>query len=266
MLDQFIDKGHNYLHTIFSYFMTIKHPFLPFQIHSSWKAFFTEEIQYILKEIYKALDIEEETTPPVNLMLRFFELDLYSMKAVVLGQDPYPQKGVATGRAFEVKPLQSWHDSFRNTSLRNIVRALYSMDEENETLTFTQIKKEILEQRFQILHPDELFKHWEKQGVLLLNTSFSCKIGKPGSHSAIWLPFTQRLLSYINKQQPELYWLLWGAHARKMVSHLSLKNVLKSHHPMICSDRAEDFLFGKINHFRELRKTIDWGVSNIKST
>lgn len=246
--------------------MFTNNPLLPASIHYSWESFFTEEVLVILNKIYKALDIEEETTPPVNLMLRFFELDLSVMKAVVLGQDPYPQKGVATGRAFEVKPLQSWHDSFRNTSLRNIVRALYSMDEENDILTFTQIKKEILEQRFQILPPDELFKHWEKQGVLLLNTSFSCKIDKPGSHSAIWFSFTQRLLSYINKQQPELYWLLWGAHARNAVSHLTLQNVLKSHHPMICSHRADDFLFGKTNHFRELREIIDWGVGNIKST
>lgn len=246
--------------------MIIKHPFFSFQIHSSWEVFFTEEIQSILKEIYEALDKEEETTPPVNEMLRFFELDLNSIKAVLLGQDPYPQQGVATGRAFEVKPLRSWHHSFRNTSLRNIVRALYSMDDENEPLTFTQIKKEMLEQRFHIPPPDELFKQWEQQGVLLLNTSFSCKIGAPGSHSAIWLPFTQRLLFYINHQKPELYWLLWGAHARKVVSHLPLKNVLKSHHPMICSNREEDFLFGKINHFRELRDIIDWGVANIRST
>ena len=246
--------------------MTIKHPFLPLKIHSSWNAFFTEEIQSILKEIYATLDKEEETTPPVNLMLRFFELDLSAMKAVVLGQDPYPQEGVATGRAFEVKPLQSWHDSFRNTSLRNIVRALYSMDDENESLTFTQIRKEMLDHRFHILPPDQLFRHWEQQGVLLLNTSFSCRVGAPGSHATIWLSFTQKLLSYMNEQQTELYWLLWGAHARNAVSHLTLQNVLKSHHPMICSHRADDFLFGKTNHFRELREIIDWGVGNIKST
>ncbi|HLW08147.1 MAG TPA: hypothetical protein VKY45_11360, partial [Marinilabiliaceae bacterium] len=131
------------------------HPLLPESIHSSWDSFFSEEIQQSLNVIYDILKNEEEITPPVNLMLRFFELDLSAIKVVVLGQDPYPQKGVASGRAFEVKSLQSWHDSFRNTSLRNIVRALYSMYEENDTLTFTQIKKEILDGRFYILPPNE---------------------------------------------------------------------------------------------------------------
>lgn len=243
--------------------MLKNHPLLPESTHSSWDYFFNEEIQQSLNLIYDILKNEEEITPPANLMLRFFELDLSAIKVIVLGQDPYPQEGVATGRAFEVKSLQSWHDSFRNTSLRNIVRALYSMDDENDPLTFTQIKKEILDDQFHILPPNQLFEHWENEGVLLLNTSFSCKIGSPGSHSDMWLPFTLQLLSYINEQQPEIYWLLWGAHARKVVNHFALKNVLKSHHPMICSNREEDFLFGKINHFRELKEIIDWGAGKL---
>lgn len=236
-------------------------PLIPASVHSSWKVFLTDEIRQILSAIAEVLSHEKEFTPPLKFILRFLELDLSSMKVVILGQDPYPQKGVATGRAFEVGPLQSWHDSFRNSSLRNIVRSLYFMKKgETAPLTYTQIKKELIERRFKILSPNLLFKHWESQGVLLLNTSFSCRIGDPGSHSSIWLPFTQRLLAYINEQRPHIYWLLWGAHAQKIVGHLNLENVMTSHHPMICSQRENDFLFGKTNHFRELREVVDWGV------
>lgn len=242
--------------------MHTKNPLLPTSIHHSWVSFFSDEVLHHLSSIYKVLSDEEDITPATQVMLRFFQLDLSLMKVVILGQDPYPQKGVATGRAFEVKPLISWHQPFKNTSLRNIVRALYFMNHESNPLTFTQIKREMLNGSFHILPPNELFQHWENEGVLLLNTSFSCKIGEPASHSRIWMPFTKRLLTYINVQQPNLHWLLWGSHAREVVADLTLRNVLTSHHPMICSNREGDFLFGEVNHFRVLKNSINWGVGD----
>src|SRR5690554_7646024 len=106
--------------SFFNLCMFTNDPLIPASVHSSWKVFLTDEIRQILSAIAVVLSHEKEFTPPLKFILRFLELDLSSMKVVILGQDPYPQKGVATGRAFEVEPLQSWHDSFRNSSLRNI--------------------------------------------------------------------------------------------------------------------------------------------------
>ncbi|WP_291859738.1 uracil-DNA glycosylase [Marinilabilia sp.] len=240
---------------------------LPSDIHSSWKLFFTQEVLSILDEVENKIGIanSEEITPAVNDMLRFLTLDLSKAKVVILGQDPYPQKGVATGRAFEVGPLRSWTGSFRNTSLRNIVRALYAA-EKKEFRTFNSVKNEIADGRFVLLPPNQLFKHWERQGVLLLNTSFSCNLGKPGSHSKHWKPFTDRLLDYINQACPDLIWFLWGNHAQKAVEHLDLKHSISTTHPMICHKRADDFLFGDTNAFEATHKLIDWTGEDKKAS
>jgi uracil-DNA glycosylase len=113
---------------------------LPSDIHPSWKPFFTKEVLSIVDEIENNIGIanDQEITPVTDKMLRFLTLDLSKAKIIILGQDPYPQKGVATGRAFEVGPLKSWTESFRNTSLRNIVRALY-LSETNEIKPFSDI-------------------------------------------------------------------------------------------------------------------------------
>lgn len=43
---------------------------------------------------------------------------------------------------------------------------------------------------FPILPPPALFDHWERQGVLMLNASLTCRLNAPGSHREVWLPFT----------------------------------------------------------------------------
>lgn len=234
--------------------------FLSKNIHSSWYDFFTNDINKKLKEIEKNLEKEEDVTPPFDRMLWFFELDLSNIEVVIIGQDPYPQKGVATGRAFEVGNITSWFDKFPNTSLKNIVRALYALNDNDTILKYNEIKEEIKNNRFSILSPQKIFKHWEEQGVLLINSSFSVAVGKPDSHTKIWESFTNELLRYINSQMPEAHWMLWGAHAKNKVEQLTIKNKSVSRHPMLCSNHEDDFLFGKINHFKLLQDRIDWGV------
>ena len=225
-------------------------------IHPSWSLFFTADIANLTREIMRKVLADGFVTPNQTAMLRFLTTDLSASKVVILGQDPYPQEGVATGRAFEVGSLVSWQQPFRNTSLRNIVRALYA-SRFDKILTFKEVRS-LIGSDFPLLPPSKLFEFWEKQGVLLLNTSFSCRINKPGSHSAIWQLFTHELLNYVNQQQPELIWLLWGNHARLAVEHLSIKNGFYSTHPMICHERPDDFLYGEINHFKATSHLIDW--------
>ncbi len=240
---------------------------LPSKIHPSWKPFFTGEVLTIIGEITNKIRLEDEKeiTPLSENILRFLNIDLSKAKIIILGQDPYPQKGIATGRAFEVGPLQSWTESFRNTSLRNIVRALY-YSETKELKNFQEIKKELAIGSFSLLSPSRLFTHWEQQGVLLLNTSFSCTVGKPGSHSRYWKPFTDRLLEYVNKIHPEIIWFLWGNHAQKAVEHIDIRKSIFTTHPMICHKRENDFLFGKTNVFEVTKDLIDWTGRNEKAS
>jgi uracil-DNA glycosylase len=232
---------------------------IPDKVHPSWHDFLDSSISELLGDIGRKLTDEPAgaITPPFRQMLRFLELDLLKAKVVIIGQDPYPQPGVATGRAFEVGPLGSWTDSFRNASLRNIVRTLYAA-KVGKVKKYSEIKKELEANRFSLLPPNLLFKHWEKQGVLLLNTSFSCRVGKPGSHATLWNVFTKSLLAYINQSNSALIWFLWGNHAREVVSHLTLARSIETTHPMICHQRPNDFLFGDKNVFKETMDLVDW--------
>ncbi len=226
-------------------------------VHSSWAGFLSDHsVCSRLSEAESAL-AGEYFTPPSGKVLRFLGLPLNEMKVVILGQDPYPTEGVATGRAFEVGGLQSWKAPYRNVSLKNILRAIYS-SRKGAIRSYNQV---VNDPEFSILPPDLLFSSWENQGALLLNTAFTCAVGNPGKHSSLWQPFTKLLLEYIAGENPDLVWLLWGNHAQKAVSHINPVNSLRSMHPMMCypgRDRENDFLYGRLNHFHETRSLVNW--------
>jgi uracil-DNA glycosylase len=227
-----------------------------YEIHPSWDDFISNQSAE-LAEIEKK--IENNYTPTSERILRFLNVDLAKIKVIILGQDPYPQKGVATGRAFEVGTLKSWGEKFNNVSLKNIVRAIYKAEKKN-IVKYSQIINSELNNSFFIHSPQTLFQHWEEHGVLLLNTSFTCEIGKPGSHKKIWNQFSQELLKFINEKNGNILWFLWGDHAMKATEEISIKeeNKIASFHPMMCYDRENDFLYTTPNCFEKTWDLIDW--------
>ena len=227
--------------------------------HNSWKFFLTEEINQLIHNIESEIK-DDNINPEAENVLRFLEQDLEQIKVLILGQDPYPQKGAATGRAFEVGNLCSWLSPFRNISLKNIVRAIYQ-SEYGKTMKFAELKQKIEDGSFPIKAPDQLFESWSRQGVLLLNTSFTCQTGKPGSHAKTWEPFTRKLLEFIAVQQPDIIWFLWGNHAINITTGIPIKNKIETMHPMMCyeaQNRVKDFLFGEINPFKATSSLINW--------
>lgn len=194
---------------------------LPANIDSSWHAFLNDGGFKMINKI--AAETGKNINPDAENVLRFLKVNLDNVKVVILGQDPYPQKGIATGRAFEVGGLASWRQNFRQISLKNIVRLLHKnynrIFSYEDILSFRQIQNEIETGKFPILPPDKLFESWENQGVLLLNTSFTCIPGMPGSHELIWHDFSCRLLSYISSRL-ECHWFLWGKHSQQRMVYI----------------------------------------------
>lgn len=229
-------------------------------IHHSWNDFLSSDTISELKKLEeKITSLHQEFTPLPKNVLKFLKVPLDEVRVLILGQDPYPQKGVATGRAFEVGTLTSWTDKFSNVSLKNIIRAIY-FAYQKEYLKYSEIKNQ-LGVTVPLKKPDELFVNWEKQGVLLLNTSFTCEVGKSNSHEKFWHAFTISLLKYISKTNPEIIWFLWGNNAKTVVSGIDIQNKIESLHPMMCYQKAgrdDDFLFGKKNAFMETKHLINW--------
>jgi len=233
---------------------------IPQNIHSSWKNFLNNGMIPILSDIDSKLGTNINPTRP-EVILRFMTIDLTKVKVVWLGQDVYPAKGVATGRSFEVGGLTDWNSTFRQVSLKNIVRLIHKtyndIHEYSNIKGFKEIQELIKQGDFPILQPVEWFHSLEQQGVLFLNTSFTCEVGKPNSHKALWAEFSEHVLAYISTVRPDLVWFLWGKEAIANKQFLRSGVLKESRHPMMCSEKYEDD-FLKSDCFKSTMSDINW--------
>jgi uracil-DNA glycosylase len=135
---------------------------------------------------------------------------LPSVKAVILGQDPYHGAGQAHGLSFSVRegtPLPP--------SLKNIFVEL------SENLSLPPPKSGDL-------------TRWAKEGVLLLNSILTVEEGKPGSHSDFgWQDLTDQIIRIVSEKRERVAFLLWGSHAQKKEALIDRKKhlIIKTPHP-----------------------------------
>ena len=228
-------------------------------IHKSWQPFLTEEIVDELKLIESKLGDSINPEDPSKI-LRFLSVDLSKVKVIWLGQDVYPSIGVATGRAFEVGNLISWTESFRQVSLKNIIRLIHKnyngIDRYEHIKKYSNIKEEMQSGEFKIKPPIEWFDSLEQQGVLFLNTAFTCEVGIPNSHKELWSHFSQKVLQYISVRNPNVIWFLWGKEAISNKEYIQ-GQFFESRHPSRVSEKYEDD-FLKFEGFKETMNQINW--------
>lgn len=238
-------------------------------IHHSWKEFFkNNKVQMELKIIEEKIS-GEQFTPSPNVALRFASLDLKQIRIAIIGKDPYPQAGIATGRSFEVNGVRSWFDPAINSSLKNMIKAIHkSHFNYDEGSSIAKVREDINQTVFPILPPNEAFSHWEEQGVLFLNTAFTCRQGgfeEAGSHLSHWKKFFDLLLLHITKHNQDIKYFLWGD-ARKYAKHLQKHGVneqllYQSKHPCTNGDnrgyeRNSNFLNNPC--FEDTKEEIKW--------
>ncbi len=208
----------------------------------------------MLKSIYTAVSATG-FLPDEDRVLRVLSMPPARVCVVILGQDPYPQPGAATGRSFEVGGLTDWTRPFRQSSLRNLVRAIYGAYHD-EIPTWNAVRAKIADGEFPIAPPDRLWDALEAQGVLFLNAYLTVAPGKPGAHRALWLPFAHALVRCIDEQAPQASWFLWGADARGFACDIRSGTTYESRHPMLTGPWDDDFL--KNPCFRETKDIINW--------
>ena len=165
--------------------------------------------------------------PPYDEIFNAFKLTpLNDVKVVILGQDPYHEKGQAHGLAFstpEGRPIPR--------SLKNIF-------------------KEINEEYGYDIPSSGCLESWAKQGVFLLNTVLTVEDGNANSHSDCgWQIFTDEVIKILNNQAQPIVFLLWGKQAEKKKELIKNPNhlVLITSHPSPFSARRG--FFGS-NHFK----------------
>ena len=160
-------------------------------------------------------DLESVRPAPQNFFKALKLTPVDSVKAVILGQDPYHSPGLAQGLAFSIPAEIAINSREFPSSLRNISKALAL-------------------EGFGPLPSGDLHG-WANQGVLLLNTALSVRLGEAGSHTNLgWKSLIDQLINALSKSKPHLVWMLWGGHAQSklpLIEDGQDQLVLQSSHP-----------------------------------
>ena len=168
-------------------------------------------------------------TPKFKDLFKAYELCKYNdLKVVIVGQDPYPQEGVADGIAFSCSKTNKEQPSLR-----------YIFDE--------------LQTQYPDASRDCDLSRWAKQGVLMLNTALTCEVDNIGAHVNIWKDFTKSMICHIlNDHHNNVEFVFMGAKAKpfaKCISDDHNKHFVA--HPAAAAYRGgkwdSDNLFKKIN-------------------
>lgn len=211
-------------------------------LNKDWSAVLHDCIE---SDAFKALveNVEDEyetknICPPREKVFAAFNLCPFDdVKVVILGQDPYFNPNQACGLAFSVE--------------------LYGNDKPQQKVAFPpslkNIIKEIRSEFGSCAVEDGDLSPWARQGVLLLNTSLTVRMGQPLSHAGIgWDCVVHSVLKKLDERH-EIAFVLWGSNARQYKKYIwNPRNlVLESAHPSPLS--AHNGFFGN-GHFKKINE------------
>ena len=217
-------------------------------INNDWdKVLKNEFLKDYFKDLMKKVnsDYKNKTIfPKKSDLFKAFKLSSFKdTKVVILGQDPYHEKGQAHGLAFSVPKGNKLPPS-----LVNIYKEMKNdIDIDNNSGDLTNLAK---------------------QGVLLLNTTLTVEEGKANSHAKYgWNIFTDSVIKCLSDNKDHIVFILWGNNAISKEKLIDTKKhlVIKSVHPSPLSAYNGFFgskPFSKTNGYlvKHYRNSINWKV------
>lgn len=170
-----------------------------------------------LEEVLNKLGPEyqrKSICPVQSKVFRAFELCPYDeLKVVMLGQDPYPQKGVATGILFGNDKEVS--EENLSPSLKIVKEACINYEIPHNSIIF-----------------DQTLESWAKQGILMINSALTVEMNKVGSHVMLWRPFISKLLKNLSDNNTALVYVLFGRQAQTFKPYIGKFNhIIEVEHP-----------------------------------
>ncbi len=161
----------------------------------------SEWFSHLMQQVETAYQKDHPSVYPPRKDL-FHALQLTApeqVKCVIIGQDPYHERGQAHGLSFSVQkgvPIPR--------SLRNIYKEL------NADL--------------QIPIPDQgCLVSWAEKGVLLMNNVLTVYDGEANSHKSWgWERFTSAVIDIVEQQSRPIAYVLWGKMAQKKITENQL--------------------------------------------
>lgn len=204
-----------------------------------WGIIDEEELNVV---VHKLSGMNNYTPGLKDIFTAFNVCSRAKCKVVILGQDPYPQPGIATGIAFankeNVKEL--------SPSLNVIKNSIFCLDIPKNVRIF-----------------DPTLVTIASQGVLFLNTALTVEIGKPNSHQLLWCNFINKFLRNLSLYEPGLTYVLLGSSAKSFKSCINKSNhIIECNHPSFYArtDTPMPNVFSQVNSILEKQygQTIQW--------
>ena len=209
-----------------------------------------KEIASISVKLYEYVTEKKvKVQPPMEDIFNAFKgITKWNIRVVIVGQDPTPIPGEATGIAFSLKQNSNPTSVSTGNILKLLVKHGYKVNMESGDLT-----------------------RWAEQGVLLLNSALTITVGWwPDSdwHLELWKTFTSKLIKHISENTEErLVWMLWGQKAKNFRHFIQERHlVLEGVHPSPNNGdkfaEQNDF-FKEANTFLEKngREKINWNLA-----
>lgn len=153
--------------------------------------------------------------PALPDIFRAFKLCSYNRcRVIFIGQDPYPQKGVATGILFGNS--KDTPEDKLSSSLDVIKEAAINFEIPHNLLTF-----------------DNSLESWARQGILMINSALTCEVNRIGSHTNIWRPFVSKLVRNLSDKRTGLIYILFGKDAQSLKPYINAKynDIIEIQHP-----------------------------------
>ena len=225
----------------------------------SWGTVLSKAYASLEEEYQRFLEEDEHYFPSKeNYFNAFNTLPKEKVKYILFGQDPYPRKESAGGYAFIDTKVQNLFSASglskevnRATSLRNFMKMALVASRRLIIDDTSQEAISKLDKTQMIDSIDDLRRNFEKNGVLLLNTTLIFTDKKSTKkHIKAWQPFVQTLLNAMEENAPKL--ILFGAHAKDLKKQFTLDKfeTIELEHPynhtFISNPKALE-LFGPMN-------------------
>ena len=174
--------------------------------------------------------------PALPNIFRAFKLCPYrECRVVFIGQDPYPQKGVATGILFG-NSKETPEDKL-SPSLEVVKEAAINYEIPHNLLTF-----------------DNSLESWAKQGILMINSALTCEVNRVGSHTNVWRPFVSKLVKNLSNRETGIIYVLFGKDAQSLKPYINEKynDIIEIQHPAYFARTGKKMPYSVFTRINEL--------------
>ena len=153
--------------------------------------------------------------PSIKDVFKAFKLCPYNKcRVVFIGEDPYPQRGVAQGVLFGNS--SDTPENKLSPSLQIIKESVINFEIPHNFITF-----------------DPSLESWAKQGILMINSALTCEMNRIGSHTNIWRPFVSKLVRNLSDKRTGIIYVLFGRDAQSLKPYINERynDIIEIQHP-----------------------------------